>query len=593
MYVYGGFGPGGITSGGGAHQNAAAGSGATAASAAHRAGLLNSLYSLDLYTGDWTCVSPFVDSQLPSKNHTAVLYGARMYIFGGCLPEGRTNAVRCYDLEKRLWLPSEILNAQAIHCNQLQGKASPAAAARAAPAVAGASGVNIMAQADVPAPRSGHSASVFIRNHVANMVVFGGRLSKFVFSSDVFQYDLGQQTWMRLYCGGDLPEGRCDHSAVLYRDHLIIYGGYAVHEDGTKKYFNDVYALDLVTCTWSKVALTGPSAPLGSCGHATVLFETTDNVVCTATFGGWGIVPEPVSLADEDADRMLRQHEGDICYRTINDVWVFQVAKAPTPQAASGNSRPTSARQRGGDGGSQRAVSPRQPSVRPSTARSTRTAAMTARSQSQSGGRPAFVTHASKATTAKIFGDAPMTERLLRMVQHGSPKRSTDELQSILSRLTDSRVHDRMLEALRSKHIKESEPNPLTADEQQEITDRLYYQQLMVQDERNKVLRSKYIPIVEREHVSDDHIQELVLRLHQPIERPELEPRSPPPTVPKQRAEELLKKLYAEDQKNRKDLAVNLEKKYLWGPAAPKRSPVDIEASVKRLVEPIASSRQR
>jgi tRNA nucleotidyltransferase (CCA-adding enzyme) len=186
-----------------------------------------------------------------------------------------------------------------------------------------------------------------------------------------------------------------------------------------------------------------------------------------------------------------------------------------------------------------------------------------------------------------------MTERLLRMVQHGSPKRSTDELQSILSRLTDNRLHEKMLDGLRSKHIKEAEPNPLTADEQQEITDRVYYQQLMVQEERNKVLRSKYLPVVEREHVSDDHIQDMILRLHQPIERPELEPRSPPATVPKQKAEDLLKKLYDEDQKKRKELVVGLERKYLWGPAAPKRSAADIEASVKRLVEPISSTRQR
>lgn len=186
-----------------------------------------------------------------------------------------------------------------------------------------------------------------------------------------------------------------------------------------------------------------------------------------------------------------------------------------------------------------------------------------------------------------------MTERLLRMVQHGSPKRSTDELQSILSRLTDNRVHEKMLDGLRSKHIKEVEPNPLTADEQQEITDRLYYQQIMVQEERSKVLRSKYLPVVEREHASEDHIQDMVLRLHAPIERPELEPRSPAATVPKQKAEELLKKLYAEDQKNRRELAVGLEKKYLWGPAAPKRSTVDFEASVKRLAEPISSTRQR
>lgn len=594
MIVYGGFGPGGITQGAASTQTAGTAARPVSA-AATRTGLLNSLYSLDLHTGDWTCLSSFVEGQLPTKNHSAVLHGSKMYVFGGCLPDGRTNAIRCYDVDKKQWYPTEHLNAQAIQCNALAGKsASPAAAANAA-TVAGQ-----LALSDIPAPRSGHAAALVVRSGSPLMVVFGGRLSKFVFSNDVFQYDLGLQTWMRLYCGGDIPEGRCDHTAVVYRDTLIVYGGYAVHDDGSKRYFNDVHALDLVTCTWSRVELVGPSTPLGSCGHASVLFETTDNVVCMATFGGWGIVPDPVSLADEDAERVLRQHEGDISYRTINDVWVFQVAKAIPPAAAStnqqGSSRPTSARHENG-----RAVSPRQPATRPSTARSTRSFGMSsirsaaATHQPRQGGptRPAFVTHSSKATTAKVFGDAPMNDRMLRMAQtQGSPKRSPDEVQSILGRLTNTKIHEGHLEALRKKHMRQVETTPLTSDEQQEITDRLYYQQLMLQEERRKVLRSKYVPVQEREPVPNDQIEEIVTRLVLPIDRPTLETARSPPRVSKQQTDQLLKKLYVDDQKYRKDLNMELEKKYVWGPPAPKLSAAEVNASIQRLVEPITPRRK-
>lgn len=579
MIVYGGFGPGGVTS-------AAAGTEAASAGSRAPTGLLSSMHALDLHSGDWTTLGVgaghHADVQMPSKNHAAVAYQGRMYVFGGCLPEGRTNAVRCYDIEKQFWLPADQLNQQAIACNAAKSAATPG---------------TLMAQSDVPAPRSGHSAVLAVRNGHASLVSFGGRLSKFAFCSDVFSYDLALNRWVRLYCGGDIPEGRCDHSAVLFRDHMVVYGGYAIAEGGAKKYFNDVYTLDLITCTWSRVEVLGSMLPLGSCGHAAVLFETTDNVVCMAAIGGWGRVPEPFSLADEEAERTLKQHEGDVSYRTINDVWLFQIAKATDPSAASGTgaSRPTSARNR--------AISPRQPAAgqspsrlnpsRPSTARSGgRPASARSRAGSSSGrhdNKPAFVTQSSKATTCKLFGEPPATERTLRIAQ-GSPKRSHDELQAICDRLTSNKLHEAKLEALKKKHLKEKDVHPLSAEEQQDITDRLFYQQILVAEDRRKALEAKYLATQEREHVPDDQIQEVVSRLCQPLERPELEPIRTAKQISKSQAAALLTKLYKEDAQHRADEVAALEKKYVWGPAAPKKPLTEIQEAVQRLAVPTTTT---
>lgn len=573
MVVYGGFGPGGVVAG-------------TSDTAENRqpnnnaVGLLNSIYQLDLRSGDWECLSPFADAAAPSKDHSAMIFHNKMYIFGGCLLDGRTNAVRCYDLENRVWLPQDVLNRQAIACNVPKHQAESHqnhAALR-------------LSQADIPAPRSAHSATYYRRGgSQGSMVVFGGRLGKHHFCNDTFQFDLHNNQWSRLYSGGDLPAGRCDHTMTSYRDHAIVLGGYSLSEGNVKQYFSDAYTLDLISCTWTRVELTGgPPLPLGVCGHSTVIFETSDRVVCLATYGGWGKAAERTTLTDEDAERTLTQNDGTVSYRTLNDVWLMHVAKAPEPvpppPIAAPVTRPMSARVASrspraqdtmqADGG----VSPRS---RPSTAGRT--------------GRPAFVTQSSKATTGKLFGDPEIAaatsgnpKNVQRPRDHSTPRLSNERIEAILSRLTVQHVktHEASLEALRKKHLRESTRHVLSNGEQQDMIDRLFYQQVLLRDEKRRELEAKYIPTRTEDHVPDaEAIQEMVSRLCQSPERPEPETLKPLHTTTKKGEVELLKRLYYEEPERRQNSTKELEKKYLWGVAAPKKKPEDIDKFVRRLAE--------
>mmetsp|Transcript_30329 Transcript_30329/g.35002 ORF Transcript_30329/g.35002 Transcript_30329/m.35002 type:complete len:311 (-) Transcript_30329:80-1012(-) len=309
-----------------------------------------------------------------------------------------------------------------------------------------------------------------------------------------------------------------------------------------------------------------------------------------ASIGGWGQVPEPVSLADEEAERILKQCDGDISCRTINDVWVFQIAKVPEPTSSAAASQGVGASHATRPTSATRPISPRQPTPRsrPSTAKTSRPQS----ARSASSGRPAFVIQAAKAATAKLFGDAPVSPRIEK-IRHGSPKRSEDELTSIYARLTSTRIHDAEIERLRKQHLKEREPHPLTVEEQQDITDRLFYQQVLIAEERRKALESKYIPAQEREHVLDEQIQEVVSRLNQPLERPEPQPPRPPKLISKAQEGLLLQKLYQDDAKHRIEHLESLEKKYMWGPAAPKKTATEIDASVLRLTAPLSSRSKR
>jgi N-acetylneuraminic acid mutarotase len=91
--------------------------------------------------------------------------------------------------------------------------------------------------------RDEHTATLFD----GSMVIFGGfeegervnTLSRFHFST---------KKWEKIVTKtGSLPEARAGHSAVLYKDLLIIFGG--KNEENEK--LNDVWAFSFTTHTWS------------------------------------------------------------------------------------------------------------------------------------------------------------------------------------------------------------------------------------------------------------------------------------------------------------------------------------------------------
>lgn len=129
-----------------------------------------------------------------------------------------------------------------------------------------------------PALRTSHQ-TVQLKQY---LYVFGGELtslnqSSFKHYRDLWRLDLESFKWEQLSSKGG-PIARSGHRMVVFRNKLILFGGF--HDDGTgdAKYFNDVWEYDTEEHTWtcrSSGAGGGGPAPRGGCQvalHGSVLF---------------------------------------------------------------------------------------------------------------------------------------------------------------------------------------------------------------------------------------------------------------------------------------------------------------------------------
>src|SRR5262245_38113277 len=94
------------------------------------------------------------------------------------------------------------------------------------------------------------------------VIVFGGK-GNVAYLNDVWQLSLGgTPTWTHLLPSGTPPDGRYGHNAIFdsQRLRMIVFGGF---NDGTGFMFNDVWALDLMSLTWSQLSIDG-TLPLGA-----------------------------------------------------------------------------------------------------------------------------------------------------------------------------------------------------------------------------------------------------------------------------------------------------------------------------------------
>jgi N-acetylneuraminic acid mutarotase len=563
MFIFGGFGPGGIRIGA-THDDHSG-----AAGNRSNAGLLGSLFALDLQTKCWSELS--TENPEPSKSHTAVVLDGCMYVFGGCVSKGRTNAVRAIVLGESRWLPNERLNAQLI--------AQPTGANAA-----------LLARSDIPAARSGHCAGVHYRAAApASMVVFGGRLSKYAFANDAFEYNLETCRWMRLYCGGAIPAPRSDHSGAVYKENLIVYGGYALEQQGAypadaapaadkaatsrKTFFNDIYALNLVSCTWTKMELTGIQRPLGLCGHTATLYS--DDHVRMLLVGGFGCVGAGTGVHEEDAVRATSALGGET-FTAFNDAWAVAIAKPPVVAAQGGSLSPSAPRTLRPHSATTRAQQLREEHVNRSQS-SPRAAAATTADDAQSKPK-SFSVQTCKASTAKLFGEPNFTP------VPPPPKRSQFEIDQINKRL----AHDDVLkqqsrrEELRRKFIKTEEPKKLNNDEQTESVDRLYYQQNEWRQEKAKRLEDKWVPTRVAKKVDWDAVHETVARLTTAPEEA-----APVPVEPRKVSRDQLdshvQRLYYDARVETKRHQETLQSKYWGGGTSKKLTTNDMSGLVERL----------
>lgn len=127
---------------------------------------------------------------------------------------------------------------------------------------------------DCPPPLDSHSAVLYEDGTAAWMIVFGGFAIGHR-SNSVYSLNLSNEKWKMAHTT-QAPRGRSNHSAIVYKDHMYIFGG--TNDEGEK--MNDLWKLDLRTYAWEEIASTG-EVPSSRSGHSAVVH--TDLMI---VFGG-------------------------------------------------------------------------------------------------------------------------------------------------------------------------------------------------------------------------------------------------------------------------------------------------------------------
>ena len=163
------------------------------------------LYALDLRTFKWEKLHAKGDVPEDRDEHSAVLDGATMVIFGGFCDLGRSNEIFKYYFDDNRW-----------------EKIKPVSKA-------------------IPSERAGHSAVL----HGENMIIFGGKDDSNNRLNDIWSFNIPSGTWTELP-SQDAPKIRSGHSASLYKDYMVIFGGIF---DVTQE-LNDMHIYDLKNKRW-------------------------------------------------------------------------------------------------------------------------------------------------------------------------------------------------------------------------------------------------------------------------------------------------------------------------------------------------------
>ena len=94
-----------------------------------------------------------------------------------------------------------------------------------------------------PIPRAGHSAVI----REGKMYVFGGKDDDNEKLKDFWCFDLESRIWTQLDCSEASIASRSGHSASIYKDSMIIFGG--IHE--VTKELDDMAVYDFKKGEWN------------------------------------------------------------------------------------------------------------------------------------------------------------------------------------------------------------------------------------------------------------------------------------------------------------------------------------------------------
>ena len=124
-----------------------------------------------------------------------------------------------------------------------------------------------------PSERKGQS-SIIIDNY---LIIFGGCDLEDNCFNDLYFFDLQKRFWEKIICEGEIPSSRQFHTANLYGNKMIIYGG---NKGSDLK--NDLYSFDIIKRQWKKLNYKNQLNE-GRKGHNAII----DNKGRLFVFGGY------------------------------------------------------------------------------------------------------------------------------------------------------------------------------------------------------------------------------------------------------------------------------------------------------------------
>ncbi|KAG5869328.1 hypothetical protein JTB14_005136 [Gonioctena quinquepunctata] len=269
-------------------------------------GYLLSVYDFNGYIWETPHIS---ESPSPRYGHSAVLYGDKIFIYGGVLGNrGPTSELWAFDISAKTWenitVKADSCNSSFLMCGPLKSVGHTATVVMN----------NINKKIDRMIVIFGHSPHLGYLNtvqeyyfgtrewHIINtkgypvkggyghtaswdpltgkIYVYGGVVSESessqYLSKNLYSYEPNERIWTLL---NDAPSARFLHTATFVSEGLMLVFGGNTHNDtshsfGAKCYSSELLAYDVLCDTWS--ALSVPKdlhADLARFGHSAVVFE--------------------------------------------------------------------------------------------------------------------------------------------------------------------------------------------------------------------------------------------------------------------------------------------------------------------------------
>ncbi|ELR16677.1 BTB/POZ domain containing protein [Acanthamoeba castellanii str. Neff] len=161
--------------------------------------------------------------------HSAVEWGGRLFVFGGCDTQGAfSNELFEYHLERRVW--RKLGGGEDAEAKDEDGD-----------------------QDDLHYPKGRHFHSAVVHN--GSMYVFGGKSNGYMDDLQCFHFDSGVWTAIKASAKkqGSPPSKRYGHVAAVYNERMYIFGGY--DDFGLK--CNDLHEFDFKSREWHRIEQMG------------------------------------------------------------------------------------------------------------------------------------------------------------------------------------------------------------------------------------------------------------------------------------------------------------------------------------------------